>query len=123
MEKVMKQLQKLCLSAVVMVGVSGFAMTTIRASAADIIVHIGPEVAPAPNPTVYNYVYYPDDEVYFVPETRVYWWQDHGEWHSGAHVPEGIRLGASVNLRVDGRDPWRHHDVIIKQYPHHHEDR
>jgi hypothetical protein len=106
-----------------MAGVSGFAMITPHASAADIIVHIGPDVAPAPNPTVYNYVYYPDDEVYFVPETRVYWWQDHGEWHSGAHVPDGIRLGASVNLRVDGRDPWRHHDVIVKQYPHHHEDR
>jgi hypothetical protein len=117
MEGIMKRLQKLCLCTAVVVGLSGLMMITPRASAADVVVHIGAEVAP--NPPVYNYVYYPDDEVYFVPDTRVYWWRDHGEWRSGPRIPDGIRLGASVNLRVDGRDPWRHHDVIIKQYPHH----
>jgi hypothetical protein len=100
------------------VSVSGFAMITPRASAADIVVHIGADVA-VPNAPVYHYTYYPDEEVYFVPETRVYWWQDHGEWRSGPHVPDGIKLGASVNLGVDGRDPWRHHEVVVKQYPHH----
>ena len=62
--------------------------------------------------------YYPDEEVYFVPETRVYWWSVGGEWRSGPHVPDGLKLGASINLGVDGRDPWRHHEMIVKQYPH-----
>ena len=115
-EKVLKQVQQLCLSLAVMVGVGGFAMITPRVSAADVIIQIGPQ--PAPVGTVYHYTYYPDEEVYFVPETRVYWWSVGGEWRSGPHVPDGLKLGASINLGVDGRDPWRHHEMIVKQYPH-----
>src|ERR1700722_18429198 len=98
-EKVMKQVQKLCLSLAVMVGVGGFAMITPRVSAADVVVHIGTDVA-VPNAPVYHYVYYPDEEVYFVPETHVYWWAVNGEWRSGPRVPDSIRLGGSVNLDV-----------------------
>lgn len=116
----MKQVQKLCLSLAVMVGVGGFAMITPRVSAADVIVQIGPQ--PAPVGTVYHYTYYPDEEVYFVPETRVYWWSVGGEWRSGPHVPEGLTLGASINLGVDGRDPWRHHSVIHARFPSHKHD-
>jgi hypothetical protein len=68
---------------------------------------------------VYHYVYYPEEEVYFVPETRVYWWVDGGVWRSGPAVPDGVTLGGSVNLDVDARDPWRHHEVIVAKYPHH----
>ena len=118
----MKKVQQLSLSLVVMLGVSGFAMVTPRVSAADVIIHIGADIAPAPVPVVYHYMYYPEEEVYFVPETRVYWWADHGEWRSGPRMPDGIRLGTSVKLDVDDRDPWRHHDVILKHHPHHRHD-
>lgn len=118
----MKQVQKLCLSLAVMVGVGGFAMITPRVSAADVIIQIGPQ--PAPVGIVYHYTYYPDEEVYFVPETSVYWWSVGGEWRSGPRVPEGIKLGASVRLDVDGRDPWQHHTVIHGKFPgHKHDDR
>jgi len=117
----MKQVQKLCLSLAVMAGVGGFAMITPRVSAADVVIHIGADVV-VPNAPVYHYVYYPEEEVYFVPETRVYWWSVGGEWRSGPRVPEGVTLGANVKLDVDGRDPWRHHEVVIKQYPHHNHD-
>lgn len=117
----MKQVQQFCLSLAVVVGLGGFAMITPRVSAADVVVHIGADVA-VPNAPVYHYMYYPDEEVYFVPETHVYWWPVNGEWRSGPAVPEGIKLGASVNLGVDDRDPWRHHEVITKRYPRHDRD-
>ena len=117
----MKQVQQLCLSLVVMAGVGGFAMITPRAAALDVVVHIGPEVVP--NPVVYHYVYYPEEEVYFVPETRVYWWSVGGEWRSGPRVPEGVVLGVNMKLDVDGRDPWRHHTVIHERYPSHKHDK
>ena len=118
----MKQLQKLWLSAIVIAGLGGFAAIAPRVSAAEVIIHIGAEAAPAP--VVYHYTYYPEEEVYYVPETRVYWWADGAEWHSGPHVPAGVVLGASMNLGVDGRDPWRHHDVIFAKFPgHKHHDR
>jgi len=120
----MKRLQHLlCAGLILVASVGAFLVVTPHAMAGDVIIHLGGEVvAPAPEPApapVYAYVYYPDEEVYFVPDQQVYWWRVGGEWRSGPRVPEGIRLGASVNLRVDGRDPWRHHDVIVRRYPRH----
>ena len=117
----MKQVQQLCLSLAVLVGVGGFAMITPRVSAADVIIQLGPQ--PVPTPVVYHYVYYPEEEVYFVPETSVYWWSVGGEWRSGPHVPEGITLGANVKLDVDGRNPWQHHEVIRGKFPGHKQDK
>ncbi len=116
----MKRLQYLYAGLILVASIAAFASITPRVLAADVIIHLGGEVvAPAPNPPVYTYTYYPDEEVYFVPDTHVYWWLEGGTWHSGPRVPEGIHLGASVNLRVDGRDPWRHHEVIVQHYPRH----
>lgn len=119
----MKRLRNLFLSALLLAGIGAFLVVTPHAIAGDVVIHLGGEVvAPAPAPVpapVYAYVYYPDEEVYYAPDQHVYWWRVGSEWRSGPHVPESIHLGASVNLRVDGRDPWRHHDVIVRHYPHH----
>ena len=117
----MKRLQQWSLGIALILGLGAFTMVAPPVSAANVIVHID---AGAPPNTVYHYTYYPDEEVYFDPAANVYWWSVDGEWRSGPRVPEGIVLGASVNLDVDGREPWRHHAVIIEKYPrHHHEDR
>jgi len=117
MEEVMKRLQQWWLGMVVIAGIGALTMITPRVFATDVIIHIGPGSAPVAEAPVYHYVYYPEEEVYFVPEQHVYWWSVGGEWRSGPRVPEGIALGTSVNLDVDGRDPWRHHEVIVARYP------
>jgi hypothetical protein len=117
----MKRLKAMWLSLVVAAGAAGFAVSPASVVAGDVIVHIGIG-APAPAPTVYSYTYYPDSEVYFVPETGVYWWSVGGQWSSGPRAPSNIVLGDSVKLRVDAPEPWRHHDVIVRQYPHRHHD-
>jgi hypothetical protein len=118
----MQRLNKLWLCGIVIAVIGGFAASTTRVSAGDLVIHIGADAAPAPNPVVYHYMYYPEEEAYYVPETHVYWWADHGTWRSGPRMPDGIRLGASVKLDVDAQEPWRHHDVIVKRYPHHKQD-
>jgi hypothetical protein len=35
----------------------------------------------------YPYVYYPDAEVYYQPQRRVYYWSEGGARRSGEHVP------------------------------------
>jgi hypothetical protein len=117
----MKRLQVMWRWAVVAAGAAAFAASAPLVRA-DAIVHIGIGI-PAPAPTVYAYTYYPDQEVYFVPETGVYWWSVGGVWYSGPHVPNNVVLGGSVKLRVDAPEPWRHHEVIVKQYPHRPHDR
>ena len=113
----MKRIQQLSLWLAVVVAVAGFAGTAPR-TAADAI-RFGVDIG-VPPPVVYHYAYYPDAEVYFDPVARVYWWNHEGVWVSGAAVPAGITLGARVNLDVDAREPWHHHDVIARRYPHRH---
>ena len=77
---------------------------------------------PPPAATTFHYYYYPDEEVYFDPVARLYWWKEDGEWHSGDEVPARIHLRERdrVILDVPESEPWRHHEVIIKEYPRHH---
>src|SRR5712675_497763 len=96
----MNKLQRVCWSFLAAAGTIGFVIATPPALAGDVIVHIGVG-APAPQPVVYQYVYYPEAQVYYVPETRVYWWYAGGTWVSGPAVPSGLVLGSSMNLRVD----------------------
>jgi len=66
--------------------------------------------------TTYHYIYYPEAEVYLVPETHEYWVSESGSWHSVMEAPAGISLGTSVALDVDKPDPWTTHEVIVKKY-------
>jgi hypothetical protein len=118
----MRQLRQLWLGTIVAAGIVGLTATTPRATAGGLVIHIDAG-EPVPNAPVYHYMYYPDQEVYFVPETSTYWWLKDGAWISGPRVPEGISLGARVNLDVDAREPWHHHEVIVKRFPHHDRDR
>lgn len=93
----------------------GFAMP-VQKAAADVVIHIGGG-APLPTPVVYHYQYYPEAEVYFVPETKVYWWSTGGTWVSGPQFPQGTVLGSVVRLDVDAQEPWHHHEIIVKQHP------
>jgi hypothetical protein len=72
----------------------------------------GPEVGAS-----YSYVYYPDAEVYFEPQTRVYYWSDGGSWRSGPRAPENIVLRSHVTVNLDSREPYTHHDEVRAKYP------
>ena len=65
------------------------------------------------------YYYYPDVEVYYHPETRVYWWFDAGAWVSGPRPPSRIVLrdNARVQVNLNVSQPWRQHEVVLKQHP------
>ena len=64
----------------------------------------------------YHYVYYPDVEVYFVPETKVYFWLEGSTWRSAPKPPPTIVLGTSVTLDLDKPEPWKYHKVIVEKY-------
>src|SRR5689334_9657495 len=64
----------------------------------------------------YHYVYYPEAEVYFVPETKVYFWFEAGVWRSAPKPPPSFVLGSSVTLDLDKPEPWKYHKVIVEKY-------
>lgn len=82
------------------------------------------ETAPPPTPqaqaVAVPYYYYPDVEVYYHPEAKVYWWHGGGGWVSGPRPPAPIVLrdDARVTVNLNGSEPWRQHEVVLKQHPH-----
>jgi hypothetical protein len=66
----------------------------------------------------FNYVYYPDAEVYYEPQHRVYYWNDGGAWRSGPRAPQNYVLRSSVRINLDSPEPYRHHDEVRAKYPH-----
>ena len=65
-----------------------------------------------------SYVYYGDHQIYFSPETRTYYWQDHGKWRSGSRLPYNLRPYAKngVNIQLDTDRPYERHDYVIARY-------
>ena len=66
----------------------------------------------------HRYVYYGDHQIYFSPETRTYYWQDHGKWRSGSRLPYNLRPYAKngVNIQLDTDRPYERHDYVIARY-------
>jgi hypothetical protein len=56
----------------------------------------------------YDYDYYPDSDVYFYPEGRVYYWHDEGHWRSGRRLPPhfDLREAHHEHFRSHTRQPW-----------------
>lgn len=70
-----------------------------------------------------QYVYYGDHDIYFAPETHVYYWRDNGRWVSGSALPPAyepyVRSGG-VNIELDTDRPYERNDWVIARYGHHH---
>lgn len=65
-----------------------------------------------------HYVYYGSD-VYYAPEARVYYWRDHGNWHSGAtiaHRHRGLVRGNGFEIELNTSRPYDRHDYVLARY-------
>lgn len=66
----------------------------------------------------YRYIYYPQYEVYYAPETRLWFWLDGGRWRFGAALPAYLPLvgvpGVSIILGSDR--PYYEHPLVIEHY-------
>jgi hypothetical protein len=75
--------------------------------------------------TKHQYVYYGDHDIYFAPETKVYYWRENGAWQSGAELPlvdqPYVRKGG-VKIELDTDLPYTRHEYVIAHYKHHHDD-
>ena len=64
----------------------------------------------------HRYQYFPDSQVYFDLDRRVYFYLNGGSWQMSASLP-GIVLGASVSLSMDTLEPFRFYAQHAKAYP------
>jgi hypothetical protein len=78
----------------------------------------------------HHYTYYPEGEIYYAPESRVWFWLDGGNWRSGVSLPidfQGYVRGGGVSIELDADRPYARHDYVIEHYgghpPRHGRDR
>ncbi len=67
----------------------------------------------------HSYVYYRDHEIYFQPESRTYYWQESGEWQSGAELPMDSRsyvTSGGVTIELETERPYDQHDEVVSRY-------
>lgn len=66
----------------------------------------------------YRYVYYPQYQVYYAPETQLWFWLGGGQWRAGVSLPAGMYLGGApgVSVVLDTGHPYERHDYVVRQY-------
>jgi len=67
----------------------------------------------------YTYYYYPGGNVYYRPDTRVWFYLDGGAWHANARLPDTVRIdfGRSVPLSLETDRPYVYHEQVAAYYP------
>lgn len=75
----------------------------------------------------YRYVYYPRHEVYYAPETQLWFWLDGGRWRVGASLPAGVVVAGvpGVSVVLGTERPYEDHAYVVEHYGgrHHKHDR
>jgi hypothetical protein len=94
------------------------------AVAAPAVVHAETETTVTTTTTKHHYMYYPDHQIYFAPDTKTYYWRDGEKWESGVTLPEADRAyvtsgGVSIDLDVDR--PYEKHEWVLKHYKDKHD--
>lgn len=66
----------------------------------------------------YRYVYYPAYEVYYAPETQLWFWLDGGRWRTGVSLPAGVVVGGvpGVSIVLDTGRPYEEHAYVVEHY-------
>lgn len=67
----------------------------------------------------HHYTYYPHGEIYYAPESRMWFWLGGDGWQAGVSLPLDLRGyvrtgGISVDLDVDR--PYLRHDYVSGRY-------
>ena len=74
--------------------------------------------------TKHRYMYFADKDVYFAPDTRMYYWQDNGRWVSGTTAPPQIEpfvRSGGVEIELDTARPYERNEYVIAHYGHRHD--
>ncbi|WHZ18261.1 MAG: hypothetical protein OJF55_000410 [Rhodanobacteraceae bacterium] len=70
----------------------------------------------------HQYVYYPSAEVYYAPESRMWFWLGGNGWQAGVSLPlalQGYVQAGGVNISLDVDRPYLRNDYVVQRYGGH----
>lgn len=70
----------------------------------------------------HQYVYYPSAEVYYAPNTRMWFWLGGNGWQAGVSLPaslQGYVQAGGVNISLDVDQPYLRNADVVRRYGGH----
>lgn len=66
----------------------------------------------------HRYVYYPEREIYYAPESRLWFWSSGGDWRFGTALPGAYQQYTSggVSLELGSDRPYTEHVRVVERY-------
>ncbi|HSE11520.1 MAG TPA: hypothetical protein VLB69_02690 [Rudaea sp.] len=68
----------------------------------------------------HHYVYYSDKDIYYAPDTRMYYWVENGRWRSGPSVPledqDYVVKAKGIDIDLDTDRPYERNDYVVAHY-------
>ncbi|MBI4190294.1 MAG: hypothetical protein HY525_07115 [Betaproteobacteria bacterium] len=67
----------------------------------------------------YSYVYYPVREIYYAPESRMWFWMNGGAWQFGASLPVEYRQytgSGGVSIVLESDRPYVYHEHVVAHH-------
>ncbi len=66
----------------------------------------------------HHYVYYPEREVYYAPDSGSWFWLDGGDWQVGVTLPVSLQpfVRVGVNLDLESDRPYYEHRQVVDYY-------
>jgi hypothetical protein len=67
----------------------------------------------------HHYIYYRDHDIYYSPDTHMYFWLDQGRWQSGSSLPadsQGYVTTKGVDIQLDTDRPYERNDYVVSRY-------
>ena len=68
----------------------------------------------------HHYVYYSDKDIYYAPDTKMYYWVENGRWQSGPSVPredqDYVVKARGVDIELDTERPYERNDYVVAHY-------
>lgn len=67
----------------------------------------------------YSYVYYPHQQAYYAPDTRLWYWSSGNHWHSAYYAPRSLdidlRIGG-IPISLQSALPYHEHAFVVRNY-------
>lgn len=67
----------------------------------------------------HHYIYYRDHDIYFSPETNMYYWNDNGTWQQGSSLPREEQryiTKGGVEIELETQRPYERNDYVVEHY-------
>lgn len=68
----------------------------------------------------HHYVYYSDKDIYYAPDTKMYYWVENGRWQSGPSVPledqDYVVRAKGIDIDLDTDRPYERNDYVVAHY-------